>query len=139
MERFLGGGPSSPTKALSDEDAGALTAFLMMQKTSGKPGAEAMKRLLWIPGAMALVIAAGLRAAACGCSCSTSNRLRLCDCGVERRGSIGSARAALPQPLVVQVNDAQGNAVTGAFVIFSGKWWREVRSQPRVSPIPADS
>jgi mono/diheme cytochrome c family protein len=33
---------------------------------------------------------------------------------------IGAAGAVLPQPLVVQVNDDQGNAVTGATVSFSG-------------------
>lgn len=33
---------------------------------------------------------------------------------------IGAAGAILPQPLVVQVNDDQGNAVTGATVSFSG-------------------
>jgi len=33
---------------------------------------------------------------------------------------IGNPVAALAQPLVVQVNDKQGNAVTGAFVSFSG-------------------
>jgi mono/diheme cytochrome c family protein len=33
---------------------------------------------------------------------------------------IGAAGAVLPQPLVVQVNDDQGNAVTGARVTFSG-------------------
>jgi mono/diheme cytochrome c family protein len=33
---------------------------------------------------------------------------------------IGAAAAALPQPLVVQVNDDQGNAVAGAPVSFSG-------------------
>lgn len=33
---------------------------------------------------------------------------------------LGSPGAALPQPVVVQVNDKQGNAVTGALVTFSG-------------------
>ena len=33
---------------------------------------------------------------------------------------IGATGAALPQPLVVQVNDDQGNAVAGAEVAFSG-------------------
>lgn len=33
---------------------------------------------------------------------------------------IGATGAALPQPLVVQVNDAQGNAVVGVTVAFSG-------------------
>ena len=33
---------------------------------------------------------------------------------------IGAAGAPLPQPLVVQVNDEQGNAVPGAAVAFSG-------------------
>lgn len=33
---------------------------------------------------------------------------------------IGAAGAVLPQPLVVQVNDDQGNAVTGAAVTFTG-------------------
>ena len=33
---------------------------------------------------------------------------------------IGGTGAGLPQPLVVQVNDDQGNAVTGAAVSFSG-------------------
>ncbi len=33
-------GTIEPNQSISDEDAGALTAFLMMQKTSGKPGAK---------------------------------------------------------------------------------------------------
>jgi mono/diheme cytochrome c family protein len=33
---------------------------------------------------------------------------------------IGQTGSALPQPLVIQVNDAQGNGVTGALVEFSG-------------------
>jgi mono/diheme cytochrome c family protein len=33
-------GTIEPNQSMSDEDAGALTAFLMMQKTSGKPGAK---------------------------------------------------------------------------------------------------
>lgn len=33
---------------------------------------------------------------------------------------VGATGAALPQPLVVQVNDDQGNAVTRAAVVFSG-------------------
>ena len=41
---------------------------------------------------------------------------------VESSGSkqIGATGTALPQPVVVQVNDEQGNAVTGASVSFSG-------------------
>jgi hypothetical protein len=41
---------------------------------------------------------------------------------------IGAAGAALPQPLVVQVNDEQGNAMAGAAVAFSGP--RGVRFDP---------
>ena len=33
-------GTIEPNQSMSNEDAGALTAFLMMQKTSGKPGAK---------------------------------------------------------------------------------------------------
>ncbi|MGA7341435.1 MAG: Ig-like domain-containing protein, partial [Terracidiphilus sp.] len=35
-------------------------------------------------------------------------------------GQLGTPGAMLPQPLVVQVNDTQGNSATGALVRFSG-------------------
>lgn len=78
-----------------------------------------MKRILRVSGALALSIAAGcahhpppapaLHATAFGAAVVESS-------GGEQFGTPG---ALLPQPLVVQVNDAQGNAVTGALVTFS--------------------
>jgi cytochrome c553 len=79
-----------------------------------------MKRLLWIPGAMALVIAAGCARQPVAAPAAQATAFG--SAIVESSGGkqLGAPGAALPQPLVVQVNDAQGNAVTGAFVIFSG-------------------
>jgi mono/diheme cytochrome c family protein len=51
---------------------------------------------------------------------SRSNCLRFGDCRIEWRQADRGDGAVLPQPLVVQINDDQGNAVTGAAVSFSG-------------------
>lgn len=79
-----------------------------------------MRRKLWIAGMIALAMGAGcsrraaqapaLHAAAFGVTMVESS-------GGEQMGSPGTT---LPQPLVVQVNDKQGNAVTGALVQFTG-------------------
>ncbi len=77
-----------------------------------------MKQLLWTSGVAVLVIAAG-------CAHSTAPTLALQATAngsalVESSGGkqLGTPGALLPQPLVVQVNDAQGSAVTGALVAF---------------------
>jgi len=79
-----------------------------------------MKSRLWVSGAMALVMAAGCarQPAPAPVAHATAFGAAL----VESSGGkqLGTPGAALPQPLVVQVNDAQGNAVTGALVTFSG-------------------
>ena len=41
---------------------------------------------------------------------------------------IGYVGMLLDQPVVVQVNDASGNAVTGAAVYFRGLVWRRLHS-----------
>lgn len=78
-----------------------------------------MRRIQWLSGALALTLAAGctrhpasapaLHATATGSAIAESS-------GGKQLGTPG---AMLPQPLVVQVNDSQGNAVTGALVRFS--------------------
>jgi mono/diheme cytochrome c family protein len=78
-----------------------------------------MRRIQWLSGALALALAAGctrhpasapaLHATATGSAIAESS-------GGKQLGTPG---AMLPQPLVVQVNDSQGNAVTGALVRFS--------------------
>ncbi len=79
-----------------------------------------MRRLLWISGALALVIAEGC--ARQPAQAPTAHAAAFGSAVVESSGGkqLGTPGAALPQPLVVQVNDAQGNAVTGALVTFSG-------------------
>ena len=61
----------------------------------------------------------------CGCARKKSTTVLAANFGtaiVESSGGkqIGATGMVLPQPLVVQVNDDQGNAVTGAPVIFTG-------------------
>lgn len=79
-----------------------------------------MRPKLWVAGMVALAMSAGcarrtaqvpaLHAAAYGAAMVESS-------GGEQMGSPGTM---LLQPLVVQVNDKQGNAVTGALVQFTG-------------------
>ena len=47
-----------------------------------------------------------------------TNRSRSSRCRIQRGKQIAQTGALLPQPLVVQVNDEQGNAVAGALVKF---------------------
>jgi mono/diheme cytochrome c family protein len=79
-----------------------------------------MKRLLRISGTLASLVAAG-----CAHKSAPAPAAHPAAFGtaiVESSGGkqLGTPGAMLPQPLVVQVNDAQGNAVTGALVAFSG-------------------
>lgn len=78
-----------------------------------------MTRLLWISGTMALLVATGCarQSAPAPAAHATAFGAAL----VESSGGkqLGTPGTALPQALVVQVNDAQGNAVTGALVTFS--------------------
>jgi mono/diheme cytochrome c family protein len=69
----------------------------------------------------------GLMLAASGCARQSASAAGPTPSGfgstiVESSGGkqIGAAGSILPQPLVVQVNDDQGNAVAGAAVTFSG-------------------
>lgn len=79
-----------------------------------------MRRLRRISGTMALVIAAGC--ARQPAVAPTAHATAFGAAIVESSGGkqLGMPGAALPQPLMVQVNDAQGSAVTGALVTFSG-------------------
>lgn len=79
-----------------------------------------MKRSVWLAGAVAFMAATGgtrkpapttaLHATAAGVTLVESS-------GGKQLGTVG---AMLPQPLAVQVNDEQGNAVAGALVKFGG-------------------
>jgi mono/diheme cytochrome c family protein len=78
-----------------------------------------MRRIQWLSGALALTLAAG-----CTRHPASAPALHATATGsaiVESSGGkqLGTPGAMLPQPLVVQVNDSQGNAVTGALVRFS--------------------
>jgi mono/diheme cytochrome c family protein len=78
-----------------------------------------MRRIQWLSGALALTLAAG-----CTRHPAYAPALHATATGsaiVESSGGkqLGTPGAMLPQPLVVQVNDSQGNAVTGALVRFS--------------------
>jgi mono/diheme cytochrome c family protein len=78
-----------------------------------------MKQILWFSGMLTLTLAAGCarRPASVPAPHATAAGSAI----VESSGSkqLGTPGAVLAQPLVVQVNDAQGNAVTGALVTFS--------------------
>lgn len=78
-----------------------------------------MSRILWLSAGLALTLAAG-----CARHPASAPALHATATGsaiVESSGGkqLGTPGAMLPQPLVVQVNDSQGNAVTGALVRFS--------------------
>jgi mono/diheme cytochrome c family protein len=80
-----------------------------------------MKSIRWMPGVLAaLALWAGCsnRHAAVPTLHATATGSAL----VESSGGkqLGSPGTSLAQPLVVQVNDKQGNSVTGALVSFSG-------------------
>jgi mono/diheme cytochrome c family protein len=75
---------------------------------------------MWILGTLSLM---GGWAAGCASHTALPPALQATDAGstiVQSSGGnqLGTPGAMLPQPLVVQVNDAQGNAVTGALVEF---------------------
>lgn len=79
-----------------------------------------MKSNAWIAALLGLCVCAG-----CAHQPATAPPPRATAFGtalVESSGGkqLGSIGAALPQPVVVQVNDKQGNAVTGALITFSG-------------------
>ena len=79
-----------------------------------------MKANPWIMGILALSACAGCRhrqAASPALKAKAAGTAIVVVSGDKQLGGIGSP---LPQPLVVQVNDAQGNAVTGAEVELSG-------------------
>ena len=87
-----------------------------------------MRRVAWIPGMLVLALCTG-----CTVRHATTPALHATASGsaiVESSGGkqIGSPGTTLPQPLVVQVSDKQGNAVTGALVSFDGP--RGVRFDP---------
>jgi mono/diheme cytochrome c family protein len=77
-------------------------------------------KLSWIPGLAAVALSAGCshRQVAVAGLHSTATGSAL----IESSGSkqLGSPGTTLAQPLVVQVNDKQGNSVTGALVNFGG-------------------
>jgi mono/diheme cytochrome c family protein len=71
------------------------------------------------------VVSLALVSAGCARKAGPASALKPTSFGtalVESSGGkqMGATGTALPQPLVVQVNDDQGNAVTGALVEFSG-------------------
>jgi mono/diheme cytochrome c family protein len=79
-----------------------------------------MKPIVWVPGMLAFTICAGctIRHATSPAPHPTATGSAI----VESSGGkqLGSPGTTLPQPLIVQVNDKQGNAVTGALVSFTG-------------------
>jgi mono/diheme cytochrome c family protein len=78
-----------------------------------------MKLHAWIAASLALAVCAGCkhRAAPIGLHPSSFGTAIVESSGGMQMSNPGSA---LAQPLVVQVNDPQGNSVTGALVSFSG-------------------
>ncbi len=79
-----------------------------------------MKPMVWMTAAMALSLSPG-----CSHRRAVGPALHATSAGsalVESSGGkqLGSAGSTLAQPLVVQVNDKQGNSVTGALVSFAG-------------------
>lgn len=79
-----------------------------------------MKRVAWMSGIIALALGGGCsqRHGTGTAPHATANGSAL----VESSGGkqLGSPGSGLIQPVVVQVNDSQGNSVTGAVVNFSG-------------------
>jgi mono/diheme cytochrome c family protein len=79
-----------------------------------------MKLIVWILEIVAFALCAG-----CTGRRTTTPALHATASGsaiVESSGGkqLGSPGTALPQPLILQVNDKQGNAVTGALLSFTG-------------------
>ena len=81
-----------------------------------------MKPATWFPCMLPFTLCAGctVRHATPPALHATANGSAI----VESSGGkqIGSPGSTLPQPLIVQVNDKQGNTVTGALVSFAGPW-----------------
>ena len=117
-------GTIEPNRAMSDEDARALTAFLISQKgRSHKGDRKEMNRrssanfMLWT------AVLASTLSVSCSRKSSSVQLPKPTAFGaaiVESSGGkqVAQTGALLPQPLVVQVNDEQGNAVAGALVEF---------------------
>ncbi len=88
--------------------------------------AHLMKKTPWLSGLFAsAVCAAAVLCAGCGPRQASAPALKAKATGsaivvVSGDKQLGSPGSALPQPLIVQVNDDQGNAVTGARVELSG-------------------
>lgn len=79
-----------------------------------------MKATLWISALLAVTVSAGClhrQAAAPALKAKAAGTAIVTVSGDKQLGTPGSR---LPQPLVLQVNDAQGNAVPGAIVELSG-------------------
>jgi mono/diheme cytochrome c family protein len=84
-----------------------------------------MTRRAWFMTSSALATLALLAACGCARARKTGTALHATAAGSALAVSsgdrqLGPAGAPLPQPLVMQVNDDQGNGVTGALVKFSG-------------------
>jgi mono/diheme cytochrome c family protein len=79
-----------------------------------------MKPVAWVPGVVALALCGGCssrHAAVPALHATTTGSAVVESSGGKQLGSPGTM---LAQPLVVQVNDKQGNPVTGALVNFGG-------------------
>jgi mono/diheme cytochrome c family protein len=80
-----------------------------------------MKTSMWILGAMVLVVlATGCKHHAKSASLPTPSAFGAALTESSGGKQITMIGAALPQPVVVQVNDEQGSAVPGALIAFSG-------------------
>jgi hypothetical protein len=79
-----------------------------------------MKPTVWISGMFAVTLCAGCTArhATAPALHATANGSAIVESGGGKQ--LGSPGTTLPQPLIVQVNDKKGNAVTGAPVSFTG-------------------
>ena len=73
----------------------------------------------------ALVLSVAVLAASCSRKLETprpeADGIRRRDRRIERRQAVRAGGTPLPQPVVVQVNDEQGAAVTGALVEFAAR------------------
>jgi mono/diheme cytochrome c family protein len=79
-----------------------------------------MKKIAWIPGMLVLALCTGCRVrhATAPVLHATASGSAIAESSGGKQ--IGSPGTTLPQPLIVQVNDKQSNAVTGALVSFAG-------------------
>ena len=114
-------GVQEPKRNLSDDEARALTAFLMSQKgraTRGRRGDEAHACIL-----ISLLFAVDYRLLASRkADVLLAKPMAYGSAIVESSGGKQAAEVGtlLSQPLVVQVNDEQGNGVPGTLVILRG-------------------